>query len=95
MRLEPGEQVVVGERDTTWPEFVFVTSDHGEGWVPARHLSAGHGPATVEESYDTTELPTVEGELLEVIRRDDQSGWWWCRSSDGREGWVPINTLEG
>lgn len=94
LRLEVGDPVEVGERDTTWPEFVFVSAGHGEGWVPARHLSADHGPATVEESYDTTELPTTEGEVLEVIRRDDLSGWLWCRNPSGREGWVPINTLD-
>lgn len=88
-----GETVTVGERDHDWPEFVFVTAAHGEGWVPSRHLSADHGTATVIHPYDTTELATTAGEVLDVVERDEQSGWLWCRAADGREGWVPVRTL--
>jgi hypothetical protein len=82
------------QRDTEWPEFVFVTAAYGSGWVPARHLSAWSGTAILKTSYDTTELPTQVGDLLEVLAEDNASGWLWCRSGGGREGWVPINTLE-
>jgi hypothetical protein len=34
------------------------------------------------------------GDLLEVLAEDNASGWLSCRSGGGREGWVPINTLE-
>jgi hypothetical protein len=94
IRLSPGDQVQVGRRDTEWPEFVFVTSAHGEGWVPARHLSADLGPAIVRAAYDTTELPTLPGDVLEVLEEDRRSGWLWCRSAAGREGWVPVKTVE-
>ncbi len=43
--------------------------------------------------YDTTELPTQTGESLEVLREDRESGWLWCRSEAGREGWVPVSTV--
>jgi uncharacterized protein YgiM (DUF1202 family) len=95
LRVARGEAVTVGERDTTWPAFVFVTSATGEGWVPSRHLDAESGPATVIEPYDTTELPTEQGEILTVVTRDDASGWLWLRDSAGRQGWVPADTLEG
>ena len=94
LRLVDGERVDVGDRDSEWPEFVFVTASHGAGWVPARHLSAASGTAVVEIEYDTTELPTQAGEVLEVVAEDLTSGWFWCRAHDGREGWVPINTLD-
>ena len=84
----------VGERDTEWPEFVFVTASHGSGWVPARHLSASSGTAVVTTAYDTTELPTHIGEILEVVTEDLTSGWLWCRSAEGREGWVPVKTVD-
>ncbi len=45
------------------------------------------------EEYDTAELPTEEGEELEVLHEDLTSGWLWCRAKDGREGWVPERTL--
>jgi len=86
--------VQVGERDDEWPEFVFVTASYGAGWVPQRHLSAPAGPAVVRIEYDTTELPTAIGEALDVVFEDLQSGWLWCRSSSGREGWVPTKTVE-
>jgi hypothetical protein len=94
LRLSPGDRVTAGRRDTRWPAFVFVTAEAGQGWVPARHLDADSGPATVVEPYDTTELPTAAGQILTVIARDDESGWLWVRASGGREGWVPGDTVE-
>jgi hypothetical protein len=93
IQVEVGDQVTVGSRDTTWPAFVFVTAESGEGWVPSRYLSADSGPAEVTHPYDTTELPTSAGEMLDVLVRDDESGWLWCRAASGAEGWVPISTL--
>lgn len=93
LRLEAGQRVRVGERDTTWPEFVLVTAEHGTGWVPARHLSTDEGEAEVVAAYDTQELPTTEGEILDVLGEDRVSGWLWCRSDSGRQGWVPIKTV--
>ena len=94
LRLAVGEEVHAGDRDTEWTAFVFVVAQHGAGWVPARHLSQPSGPATVRTAYDTRELPTQAGEILEVVAEDLESGWLWCRSGSGREGWVPIKTVE-
>ncbi|MDJ0664688.1 MAG: SH3 domain-containing protein [Acidimicrobiia bacterium] len=94
LQVRPGDVVDVGERDTEWPEFVFVTAAVGSGWVPARHLSTDSGPAVVLAGYDTTELAVSDGDALTVVERDDESGWWWCRSTDGDEGWVPIEVLQ-
>jgi hypothetical protein len=93
IRLEVDERVEVGERDDEWPAFVFVTTQRGSGWVPERHLDRQGSVAVVVEAYDTTELPTGEGEELEVLRDDPLSGWMWCRAKNGREGWVPERTL--
>jgi hypothetical protein len=94
IQVHPGDQVTVGERDDDWPAFSFVTALDGSGWVPTRHLSTATGAAKVLRAYDTTELPTMAGEVLEVVERDDESGWHWLRNADGREGWVPDRTLE-
>jgi hypothetical protein len=100
LKITVGEEVAVGERDTEWPAFVFVTAAHGSGWVPGRYLSdvAEEGGraavrATVRTAYDTTELPTRAGEVLDVLAEDLPSAWLWCRSETGREGWVPCNTV--
>ena len=94
LSLASGDVVTVGRRDTDWPAFVFITAAGGSGWVPSRYLSADTGPAVVETPYNTTELATSSGEILEVVDRDDESGWLWCRSTDGREGWLPNRTVE-
>jgi len=67
LRLAVGQQVRVGDWDSEWSESVFVTAAQGTGWVPSRHLSASSGPAVVQRPYDTTELPTEVGEVLEVL----------------------------
>lgn len=89
IEVRPGEVVEVGRRDTTWPAFVFVTTGSGEGWVPALHLEIEGSRGVVTEGYDTTELATSVGEILQVLKRDERSGWLWCRNQAGREGWVP------
>jgi len=93
IRVAAGDVVEVGDRDTDWPAFVFVTAANGAGWVPSRYLSADAGRALVVTPYDTTELATEAGQVLELVERDDESGWHWCRAADGREGWVPTRTL--
>jgi hypothetical protein len=93
IQLAVGEEVTAGDRDQEWPAFVFVTTPRGSGWVPARHLTSSSASAVVVEAYDTTELPTEVGEELDVIHEDTDSGWIWCRSVVGREGWVPIKTV--
>ena len=93
IQLAVGDAVSAGERDTDWPAFVFVTAENGAGWVPSRHLSDDSGDAVVAVAYDTTELATETGDTLEIVERDDASGWHWCRADDGREGWVPTRTL--
>jgi hypothetical protein len=88
-----GDRVEVGERDDEWPAFDFVSAEQGSGWVPERHLDRQGSTAVVTQDYDTTELPTEEGEELQVLLEDAASGWLWCRAQDGREGWVPQRTL--
>ena len=91
--LAIGEPVTVGEHDTDWPAFVFVQSERGEGWVPSLHLSSDAGAAVAMAGYDTTELATSGGDHLTVLKRDDESGWLWCRDDAGQEGWVPSRTV--
>jgi hypothetical protein len=94
IQVTPGQQVQAGQRDTDWPAFVFITTDDGAGWVPERHLDTSSDPAVVITGYDTTELATTAGEELTLINQDDPSGWAWVRNAAGREGWVPLRTIE-
>jgi hypothetical protein len=45
IQVAVGQRVQVGGQDTIWPAFVFVTTDDGSGWVPARHIEPGSKPA--------------------------------------------------
>ena len=94
IQVTPGQRVQAGRRDTEWPAFVFVTTEEGAGWVPGRHLDTSSEPAVVLTAYDTTELPTTAGEELALIESDDPSEWGWVRNAAGREGWVPLRTVE-
>ncbi|HSL97506.1 MAG TPA: alpha-amylase family glycosyl hydrolase [Candidatus Deferrimicrobiaceae bacterium] len=94
VRLRPGDAVRVGRRNAMWPAFVMVRFGRAVGWVPSRHLEERRGKqAVVRHGYDTTELAVDPGDELEVVERDDESGWLWCRSRDGRGGWVPIRSV--
>jgi Variant SH3 domain len=36
------------------------------------------------------------GDSIEVEREDDEyPGWLWCRATDGRQGWMPVELLSG
>lgn len=93
--VRAGDVVQVGERDTEWPAFTFVTASHGTGWVPARHIDIDGSIGVVRVGYDTTELPAASGDSVEVLEDDPESGWSWCRNADGREGWIPHRVLTG
>jgi hypothetical protein len=74
IQLVPGQRVRAGRRDTEWPDFGFVTTGDGAGWVPGRFLDTSSDPAVVLAGYDTTELTTTAGEELTLVERDDPSG---------------------
>lgn len=43
----------------------------------------------------TDPIVVHSGERVDIERQDDQfPGWWWCRASDGRQGWIPDVVLE-
>jgi SH3-like domain-containing protein len=44
----------------------------------------------------TNPIAVSAGELVQVGPEDvDFPGWKWCKGSDGREGWVPVELLSG
>lgn len=92
--LVAGDEVEIGERSPEWPAFVFVTAEHGEGWVPERHFTSDRPRAVTVAKYDTVECAVDQGDVVTVIERDDESGWWWCRSDSGDVGWIPVEILD-
>jgi len=54
-----------------------------EQWVVATEDYSG-------ESEE--ELSLTNGQKYVVLEKDD-TGWWFCRSVDGKEGWVPFKSF--
>ena len=77
---------MVDDRDTGRPAFVFGTTENGSGWVPERDSDRQGMSVVVTGDYDAAELPTEEGEELEVLDDDLTSGGLGCRAKDGRHG---------
>ncbi|MGO1072158.1 SH3 domain-containing protein [Lysobacter sp. CA199] len=94
IRLDAGQIVRLGERDSEWPAFVWTQTDDGRaGWAPCdwlRPLDAQHAEAL--RAYDARELDVEAGQWLRLI--DELGGWWWAqREHDGAQGWVPARHL--
>ena len=54
-----------------------------------RHESGGVGVAL--SGYDATELNTVVGQRLVLVR--ELCGWAWVENEEGESGWVPIQSI--
>ncbi|PQZ53526.1 MULTISPECIES: hypothetical protein [unclassified Microbacterium] len=93
LQLRRGDTVHVGSADHPRPGFEFVLTADGHGWVPTRHLTNDRPAAVIRFAYDTTELDATIGDRITVIVDDPHVGQSWCRTPDGREGWLPRDIL--
>ena len=93
IRLQAGERVTLGDRDSEWPEFVWTALASGlGGWVPSALFDAERGQASALQDYDTKELEADAGE--ELVLHRELAGWWWAENARGRSGWIPARKLE-
>ena len=88
IRLAPGDEVLVGAADRTWPGWVWASDSIGnDGYIPEEILKPlGDGRFSVIEAFDPTVLKIRRGDFLESLRQIH--GWHWCRNEGGEEGWV-------
>ena len=95
LEVQEGAAVTIGELDAEWPSFRWCVDELGVGgWVPDRYLRHEElGRARCLRAYSTRELTVDPGDEVELVERDDESGWHWCRDGAGREGWVPARSL--
>jgi len=92
LRIEPGDSVTLGERDSEWPQFVWTSLATGlGGWMPSMLFDREEGEATAMRSYDTRELGADEGESL--VLHHELAGWWWAENTQGTSGWIPARVL--
>ena len=84
--------MTVGKRDTEYPGWVWCTEKSGKsGWVPENYLAIEGDQGVMRRDYDATELTIGAGETVALL--GSESGWGWCRTVDGREGWLPLELL--
>jgi hypothetical protein len=87
--FKAGERVVLGIRDTDWPEFIQATDARGRsGWV---HQDRLDGDLAVRD-YDARELEANAGDVVRLIEL--AGGWWWAENEIGELGWLPERDLE-
>jgi hypothetical protein len=93
IRMQAGERVTLGDRDTEWPEFVWTALASGlGGWVPTALFDAERGQASALQDYDTKELDADPGD--ELVLHRELAGWWWAENARGESGWIPTRKLE-
>ncbi len=94
IRFQPGDPLVLGERDGEYPGWIRVrTADGNAGWAPEQLIeiqSQTRGVALA--SYTARELDTEAGEVLVCHR--ELNGWLWVENSRGATGWVPKRTTD-
>jgi hypothetical protein len=91
--FKKGDKVKVGKEDPEMPGWFWCENKDGVwSWIPQEYLTRSDSEGTITRSYDTTELTVAIGEILEYLR--EVSFWTFCRTSDGRKGWVPTKNLE-
>ena len=93
IQVQAGDRVILGDRDTEWPQFVWTALASGlGGWVPSVLFDAERGQASALQDYDTRELDADHGQELTLHR--ELAGWWWVENARGDSGWVPARKLE-
>ena len=93
LSLRVGEQVTIADKECEWPGWLWCTDGGGKsGWIPEAYIRRQDDTGVLIVDYDATELSAETGDRVEVLRRE--SGWAWCRRSDGTEGWLPLDVLE-
>jgi hypothetical protein len=89
IRFGIGEILRWERRATEWEGWLWCTDSKGvSGWVPEKYVELIDSTnCQTLRQYDATELAVKQGDSVNV--QFAESGWVWCTTSDGREGWVP------
>jgi len=90
--FEPGDRLLLGERDSEYPGWTWVTLPSGKaGWAPQAFLRVRSPTEAIGiERYSARELDTTLGQQL--IVHNELNEWLWVENRDGEFGWVPKKT---
>ena len=90
------DDTIEGERrETEWGGWLWCKNDVDIfGWVPEPYLKKlpEDRKYIALRDYNAIELSVDIGQELMVL--DEASSWAWVRTSQGDEGWVPLENLE-
>lgn len=88
LQLAVGDIVKTGNKDQTWPGWVWAVDTLGnDGYVPEEILEPqGDGQSRVITGFNPHVLKITRGDRLDSLHRIH--GWHWCRNESGEEGWV-------
>jgi len=93
--ISAGEQVELTGRQEDWDGHIWLwakSADGLEGWIPDSLFDIGKTLHLAKDDYTAVELSCQTGQVLSGIK--ETHGWVYCRSADGRLGWVPRRNLE-
>jgi hypothetical protein len=94
VQLQAGDIVYIGEESPKYRGWVRVRVPDGrKTWAPEAYVRGREGEEGMAlVDYDARELKVAEGEVVTMLL--EMRGWTWVRTRDGREGWLPMETLE-
>ncbi|MBI4576841.1 MAG: GNAT family N-acetyltransferase [Planctomycetes bacterium] len=91
--VRAGEALVVHDRRSEWPGWVWCVKETGRaGWMPRSHLEESAGCCRTRVDYNATELTVEPGEVLAI--EGEEAGWLLCSTVRGDKGWVPRSPVD-
>ena len=94
IEVRQGEPLVLSGREFVWDghRWLWAAAPDGrEGWIPDDLPHAVGGQVTARRDYSAVELTCAANGLVSALWQTH--GWTWCRTGDGREGWLPDRNL--
>jgi uncharacterized protein YgiM (DUF1202 family) len=90
--LKAGDEICIEYRKTDWPGWVWGTTDDGKsGWIPESYIERMAQKTVLKRDYNATELTVEIGDTVDIL--DEESGWFWCRTESGDNGWIPKDNV--
>jgi uncharacterized protein YgiM (DUF1202 family) len=91
--LKKGEKLHIEDKECEWSGWIWsITEDGNSGWIPNSYLKIKEQNAELLKDYNATELNATKGECYLI--EDEESGWVWVSSDNGKYGWIPLENVE-
>ena len=96
IEISKGDMLIVGEEYKGNPNWVsWIKCAHiltgKESWVPKQLIKIIGSEGIALSDYSAKELTVGKGVRVEIQK--SMSGWSWCRTESGEEGWLPDDVI--